>query len=428
MTRLKKFWIIFLSFLPFGAGAALPWLIGLGAVAGFSIYRSAAPVNMSDALSFFSSCWSCQMFSEIMSSMSKILPGIYHSIGQVTIPIIFALTAIWFAWKLLSGYIGIESEINPEQPWAMSGLFGTHMIKLAFVAALLAFPVPRLLTDVVIAPVFNIGMSVNHLLSDDSKFNECVIATAVADPLSASRQSADAGAYSPRLRYNMACELGSVHQITGVGMTVGWTMLNMAFNQQYMHKILWKIPFFPNILFFFGGFLILVLYFAALLPVPMYFLQVFIKLSMNLIMLPLILLAWLFSGWKITDFGKQSLKSVIDEVVQDTIGIAMISIFVTFAIMFLNSVFGDWQGASALVSAIENNNPNILMDAVMMNNDSLITIILMGLFIAMFMNMIPALIKTLFTINVPDKFYQGAKSDVKNLWANAKKWYDGIKK
>ena len=62
MNRLKKFWIVFLSFLPFGAGAVSPLIIGgiagVGAIAGFSIYRSMAPVDMSEALKFFSSCWS----------------------------------------------------------------------------------------------------------------------------------------------------------------------------------------------------------------------------------------------------------------------------------------------------------------------------------------------------------------------------------
>ena len=82
MSKLKKFLIVFLSFLPISAGAVVPWLIagGVAVIAGISIWRSVAPVNISDALQFFSSCWSCQMFSAVMATMSNILPRIYSVI------------------------------------------------------------------------------------------------------------------------------------------------------------------------------------------------------------------------------------------------------------------------------------------------------------------------------------------------------------
>ena len=57
MNRLKKFWIIFLSFLPFSAGAVAPFVFGaiagVGVIAGFLIYRTMAPVNMEDGLYLF---------------------------------------------------------------------------------------------------------------------------------------------------------------------------------------------------------------------------------------------------------------------------------------------------------------------------------------------------------------------------------------
>ena len=102
MNRLKKFWIVFLSFLPFSAGAVAPFVVGaiagVGVIAGFSIYRTAAPVNMADALNFFTSCWSCQMFSEIMATMSGLLPRVYSAIGSVILPFSAGLMAVWFAW------------------------------------------------------------------------------------------------------------------------------------------------------------------------------------------------------------------------------------------------------------------------------------------------------------------------------------------
>lgn len=424
MSWIKKFWIVFLSFLPFGAGAIAPFVVGsiagLGVIAGFSIYRTAAPVNMADAMNFFSTCWTCQMFSDVMQAMSNLLPAVYKSIGHVIVPMAIALTAIWFGWKIISGFID-EKIANA---WDITGTFGTHIVKLVLVTTVLLLPLPRMMTTIVIEPIFSVGLSVNRMvanLNSSDTFDQCVIATALADPVATDQNAASHGAYSPRLRHNLACELASVHQMTAIGLTMGWTMLNMAFNNEYMHKIMWGVPIFPNVPMFFGGLAIIVLFFFALLPVPLYFLEIFIKLSMDLIMLPLMLLSWLFAGWPIFPQGGKNIKTIVDDVVSGTLGIAMTGIFVTFAIMFLNAVFGNWHGANALQAALEANDSTILLDGLLMNNDSLVTVILMGIFIAMFMTMIPALSKTLFNVSISQDFYNTAKKNVNNIWENAKK-------
>ena len=429
MNRLKKFWIVFLSFLPFSAGAVAPFVVGaiagVGVIAGFSIYRTVAPVNMADALNFFTSCWSCQMFSDIMATMSGLVPRVYDALGSVILPFSAGLLAIWFAWKIFSGFI--NSKI--EEPWSLTSDFGTKVLKLAFVGALLMIPLPRLLTSVVIEPVFNVGLSLNRAVAGNDEFAKCVVATAIADPTVASVESASAGAVSPRLRHDLSCEVANVHQMTGLGMTVGWTMLNMAFNEEYMHKMMWDIPIFPNVPIFFAGLLILVLFFFALLPVPLYFLEVFIKLSMDLIMLPFMLMSWLFKGWGIFPNGGRNIKNMINDVVRATAGIAMVGVFITFAVMFLNAVFGRWDGADRLALALSENDATILMDGLMMRNDSIITILLMGIFIAMFMTMIPALVKTLFAqVEIPTSFYESTRKNLDIMWKNLKKWYATLKK
>ena len=429
MSKLKKFWIIFLSFLPFSAGAAAPLVIGaiagLGVIAGFSIYRTAAPVNMADSLNFFSSCWSCQMFSDIIAIMSGLVPRVYDALAGVIIPFAAVLMAIWFAWKLLSGFINTKM----DETWSLVGDFGTKFIKLAFVSALLLIPLPRLLTDIVIEPVFNVGLSLNRIVSGNDEFAKCVVATAVADPTAASVDAASSGAFSPQLRHNLTCEIANVHQMTGLGMTVGWTMLNMAFNEEYMHHILWVIPIFPNVPIFFAGLLILVVFFFALLPVPLYFLEVFIKLAMDLVMLPFMLLSWLFDGWAIFPKGGRNIKNMINDVIKGTVGIAMVGVFVTFSVMFLNAVFGQWRGADRLALALAENDSTILMDGLLMRNDSIITILLMGLFFAMFMTMIPALVKSIFTnVEIPNTFYESTKKNLNIVWGNMKKWYTSLKK
>ena len=429
MNKLKKFWIVFLSFLPFSAGAVAPFVVGaiagVGVIAGFSIYRTAAPVNMADALNFFSSCWSCQMFADIMATMSGLLPRLYSAIGSVILPFSAGLLVVWFAWKLFSGFINAKI----EEPWSIVSDFTTEFIKLGLIAGLLAIPLPRLLTSVVIEPVFNVGLSLNRAVAGNDEFAKCVVATALADPTAVSVDAAKSGAFSPRLRHDLTCEIANVHQMTGLGMTVGWTMLNMAFNEEYMHHILWNVPIFPNVPIFFAGLLILVLFFFALLPVPLYFLEVFIKLSMDLVMLPFMLMSWLFKGWPIFPNGGRNIKQMIDDVIKATAGIALVGVFVTFSVMFLNAVFGKWEGAERLALALSQNDSTILMDGLLMRNDSIITILLMGLFIAMFMTMIPTLVKTLFAnVTIPEKYYETTKKNINIVWGNLKKWYASLKK
>lgn len=430
MSRLKKFWIAFLSLLPFTAGAWAPFVVALAAggitIAGYSIYRSVNPVNMVDAYQFFSSCWSCDMFSSVMSTMSNILPKIYSSLGYVIIPFAILLMAIWFAWELTSNFI---NEKNIE-PWSLASSFTNRIVKLAIVSIFLLAPLPRLISEIAIQPIFNVGLSLNRAVVHDDTFDSCVIATAIADPVSIDEKAASQGAFSPKLRHNLACELSGVHQMTGLGMTVGWTMVNMAFNNEYMHKILWAIPIFPNVIMFFAGLLILALFFAALLPIPIYFLEIFITLALDLVMLPMMMLAWLFKGWKVVEIPSagKTIQKIVNETVNGTLKLAVTGVFVTFAVMFLNAIFGDWQGQSVLITAIEQNDSKFLMDALMLRNDSLITIALMGIFIAMFMTMIPKLSNTFFKLEISQEAYETAKKNTIILKNGLKKVFESIKK
>ena len=432
MSKLKKFFIVFLSFFPLTAAAFWPWVLaGVGtAVAGFSIWRSVAPVDMNDALQFFSSCWTCQMFSAVMVTMSTILPRIFSEIGRVIIPMALMLTAVYFTWTIVSGFL--NSKI--ESGCSITSKFTTHIIKLAVICAVLVLPLPRMISNVVIEPIFNIGMSVNHIVGDSDKFAECMVATTLMDDSgeikSIRTDNMPTGAFPVKLRSGLACELASVHQVTGLGMAVGWTMLNMAFSYDYMHKIMWGIPIFPNVPIFFAGLLVLVLYFMAMLPIPLYFLEIFVGLSLDFIMLPLMLIGWLFKDWKIAAAlnGGKNIQGMIDDVIKGAVGIAITVVFLIFGIMFLDTIVGNIDGLSRIATAITENDSKILMDGLLMRNDSLVTIILLGVFFAMFMTSIPALVKTLFNIQISDKFYQTAKKDFLAIRALGGKWWKTLKK
>jgi hypothetical protein len=142
------------------------------------------------------------------------------------------------------------------------------------------------------------------------------------------------------------------------------------------------------------------------------------------------LMSWMFDDEDFALFpkGGKTIRQMIDDVIKAAVGIALTVVFLTFSIMFMNAAFGSWEGANILQQAIANNDSKILMDGLVFHNDSLITVILMGIFIAMFMTMIPQLTKMLFNIQISDKYYQTAKNDLNTMWGNLKKWGSAIKK
>jgi hypothetical protein len=335
------------------------------------------------------------------------------------------LLGVLIAWRFAHGYLTGKQE-NASK---LIGNVGTYFVKISVMLGLLLMPLPRTITSVLIEPALTIGTSFDYVVSDNNVFSECMVATAMVDPVTASESAASYGAFSPKMRHQLACEVANIHQITGLGMTVGWTLLNKAFESDNMHHVL-VVPVFPNIPMFFAGLLILVLYFFALLPIPLYFLEVFIKLSMDLIMLPLMLMAWVFDDDDLAIFpkGGRTIRQMIDDCFQAVVGIALTVVFLTFSVMFLNAAFGSWNGANLLQQAIQNDDSDTLINGMLMNNDSLVTVILMGIFIAMFMTMIPQLTSKLFKVQISDKYYQTAKNDVTTMWNNIKKMAESIKK
>ena len=433
MKALKKFFVAFLAAMPFSAGAVAPIVVGLIAtgvgIVGVSIWRNVAPVNTNEAFNFFSSCWTCQVFSDIMVSMSTLIPAIYKTLGKIVIPTSVALLAVYITWRIVSNMLNNKMESASK----IFGNFSHRFVKLTILIILLIpigrFNLPYFISNTLIEPAFRIGTSFDSIISSEDKtFANCMVATALEDIKNVSLEQG--GAFSPNLRHQMLCELAHVHQITGLGMTVGWTMLNMAFNIEYWHKILDRVPFFPNVVLFFAGLLILVLFFYALLPIPLYFLEVFIKLAMDFIMLPLMLMAWLFDEDEFTLLpkGGRTIRQMIEDVVQAMVGIALTIIFLCFAVMFVNSAFSKSSGVLKIKEIIESGDSHVIMDGLLLNNDSLITVILMGIFIAMFMTMIPQLTSMFFKVKISDKYYQTAKNDVGTMWQDLKKMWSSIKK
>ena len=155
-------------------------------------------------------------------------------------------------------------------------------------------------------------------------------------------------------------------------------------------------------------------------------------------MLPLMLMSWMFDDENFAIFpkGGQTIRKMIEDCIQSVVGIGLTVVFLTFSIMFLNAAFGRWTGVQSIQELIMNpdsqiaaeNTAKTLLDGLMLQNNSIVTIVLMGIFIAMFMTMIPQLTAKLFNVKISDKYYQTAKKDLNIIWGNLKKWGSALKK
>jgi len=166
----------------------------------------------------------------------------------------------------------------------------------------------------------------------------------------------------------------------------------------------------------------------ALLPIPLYFLEIFVTLALDLVMLPLMLLSWLFKGWdKIFPKGGKNIQGMIDDVINGTIGIAITVVFLVFGLAFLDAIVGHVDGISRIAAALANGDSQILMDGLMLRDGGLLSVIMLGAFFAVFMTSIPNLVKTLFNVKVSDKFYATAKKDFDLTRATLGKWWKKLK-
>ena len=126
------------------------------------------------------------------------------------------------------------------------------------------------------------------------------------------------------------------------------------------------------------------------------------KLALDLIMLPLMLMAWMFDedGFAIFPKGGKTIRQMIEDVIKAVVGIGLTVVFLTFSVMFLNALFENIGGINSLQQAIANNDSKIFMEGLLLRDSSLITVILIGLFLAMFMTAIPQLTNMLFNIKI----------------------------
>jgi len=414
---------------PFSAGAIGPIAIGALAIGGWVganavVGNIVGPTDMPHALEFFSTCWSCELFSRLMLAMSHLLPKLYSALGSIVIPLIFILVIIFVGWRIAKDYFDNKLQEGTK----IIANLGTLTVKIVFVVSLLLIPLPRLITSLIIDPAVTLGTSVQYIMPDNNDFAECMVATSLMD---ANTIGDKKDAISPHLRHQLTCEVASIHKVTGMGMATGWTLLKSAFEYKFMHKVLLDaVPICFNIPMAFAGLLIIVLYFLAILPVPFYFLEIFIKLSMDLIMLPIMLLAWLFDkeNWSIFPQGGRTIRQMVDDTIKGVIGISVMVVFLMFSLKFIDGAFSDSGSVSALQNAFETGDSDYLIQGLLLHNDSLITIVLVGVFFAMFMHFLPQLVNNLFKVKVSDKYYQTAKKDAEIVWERLKKIGTKLKK
>ena len=141
------------------------------------------------------------------------------------------------------------------------------------------------------------------------------------------------------------------------------------------------------------------------------------------------LLGWLFDGWAISLKGAgKSIRSIIDDVINGTLGLATTGVFLSFSIILIERMLKSWGDGDSLVNAIAGDKTDFFMEGLTLQNNSVVTILLIGIFLYMFMSMIPALSKSLFNVQISSEYYDAAKKDIKTMWNGAKNFVSQLRK
>ncbi|MDR0319560.1 MAG: hypothetical protein LBH81_02360 [Rickettsiales bacterium] len=404
----------------FGAGfaavpAAVVGLAGAAAgVVGLSVYRSFVATDTAAAFDFFSSCWSCRIFSGITGAMSDSAAAIYASLGEFTALLAIILTPIYLAWKLLGGYLSGKPETNA---WKVGGGAGLHLVKLAFVSMLLLFPLPSLIGRTAVEPLMNLSLSFQSALGaanaeSNINFDACLVASIALD-----NPERTQGVFSPGFKNKMRCSIAGLHALAATGMTAGWLLVNSAFDAKNF-----KFVIFPNFGMLALGFLLMLVYFWIIIPIALAFLEFVVKFAIDMLFLPLMLLGWLFKGNPFWDAKDEDMMGLINDVVKTAVGLGLLSIFLGFALMLAGYAIGG-PGMMSLGEAFMANDSSMILNPDSLLNSHTVNLIFTGLFIAMFMTMMTELVKQITAeANIPSDLLKQVSSNTTALINSLKKF------
>ncbi|MDR0448906.1 MAG: hypothetical protein LBG89_00385 [Rickettsiales bacterium] len=402
-----------------GAGAVPAAVVALGAAAvgtaGFAIYRSFSPTDTAAAFDFFSSCWTCRIFSGTTGALSDSAGVIYANLGEFVALLAIVLTPLFMAWKVLGGYLSAEPNTDA---FKLGGGMGLHLVKLAFVSMLLLFPLPQLISKTAVEPVMNIALSFQDAFGEantpgSTRMDACLVASiAIENPEN------NKGIFGSGFKNKMRCSIAGLHEFTATGMTAGWLLANSAFDAKNMYKAAGMVPIFPNMGMLIMGFLLLAVYFWIIMPIALAFLEFVVKFAIDMIFLPLTLLTWLFKGNPLWDTKDEDMMSIITDIVKLAAGLGLIVVFLGFALMMTGYALSGETMAN-MGAAFMANNPDLVL-----NNDSAaLSLLFVGIFIAMFMTMMTELIKKLVDgANIPQDILKQLGDNSAKLYAAWKKF------
>ncbi|MCL2629878.1 MAG: hypothetical protein FWD33_04330 [Alphaproteobacteria bacterium] len=407
----------------YGTASAIPWAIIVPIAGALGIvYRNFVPTNTALAFNFFSSCWTCRIFSGVTNALSNAAATVYSNLGEFVAILAVVLTPIWFAFVLLGKFVSSNPETNAIDGWKIGTGFGLHILKLVFISALLLMPLPQLVTRTAIEPAMNIALSFQRVLSEADtensvKFDACLIASVALE-----NPQHNQGLFSMGFKNKMRCSIASLHSLTATGITAGWLLFNSAFDVNHMYKFKDTVPFFPNIGMILMGFILIIVYLWIILPIALVFLEFVMKLAIDMIFLPMTLLGWLFKGNKIWEVKDTDVQEIITGVIKMAVSLGLVMIFMGFALMLTGYALGGEGSMAALGQAFMNNDARAIIGQDSFINSATMNLVMIGLFLAIFITTMTKLIQNLVNgAHWPDKMLADAKKYGDHIWGYAKK-------
>jgi hypothetical protein len=339
-------------------------------------------------------CWSCPLFRLMYNISSSYAIAEYEFIKPAALKLLIIGFAFWILYFTFNA-------LNPLGKIMSPGEYGETIYKnfavASFSAFLLTAASPTVIYEYGITPIISLGVQYSKDVLETTgvkiDLKNCRASQVKDIPLFKTENGEEKKyeqAFSDEAKNELTCLIEGFSSLQSRYMTVGKYLMQYSFNPAYSQSF-----FNPGM--FIAGFIVMLLFATILMTFPLILLSAFFNLSIVCLMMPLLVVSWVF------DYTKKYVTTAIEIVIQATLTIVFLSIISAYLVTGMQTVYtGGNKGSDAiskyitdtskvyaqsdeeiknidpLEKAIENDDVKGIIDSMNFGGINLIKIVFMG--------------------------------------------------
>ena len=322
----------------------LPTLVVLASVAFASpsfAFCPSAPVSMNDLLS---DCYICDFVSLLLGAINSVATQSFDMMGDVgggpAISLMAIGFALWLGWHVGNYFITYKY----SDPMELVTEFGRCAFRVTFIAAILMLPA-AIAIDFIISPIITLATElilglVNTDVVADIMANNNLVGTDNFCALALNDSGISNGmALSPQVLNSILCMIQAIYYEAVKGLTVGFGIFCQSLGA--FNLIIFNMPDIGMLVI---GAAIFIVFFFIVLSVSFGLVDYIVRIGFVLIMLPLLLVAWVFP------ITRQYTKKGWDLFLNSLVALVAMAVAVAVLLKLLFSVLGNAEDIDACIN------------------------------------------------------------------------------